>query len=80
MPHIPVVIFVYKADRCLNELYLRLKASLKTLTKDFEIVGTFRTAERSSGFKEARLQQILKPIRPVNAAVMACTDARANKL
>ena len=38
MPHISVVIPVYKADSCLGELYLRLKASLEMLTEDFEIV------------------------------------------
>lgn len=38
MPHISVVIPVYKAENCLNELYERLKLSLNTLTHDFEIV------------------------------------------
>jgi len=38
MPHISVVIPVYKAEGCLEELYQRLKASLETITADFEIV------------------------------------------
>jgi len=38
MPHISVVIPVYKAENCLKELYSRLKSSLETITKDFEII------------------------------------------
>jgi glycosyltransferase involved in cell wall biosynthesis len=38
MPHISVVIPVYKAEGCLEELYRRLKISLETITNDFEIV------------------------------------------
>lgn len=38
MAHISVVIPVYKAEGCLNELYKRLKASLEPITDDFEIV------------------------------------------
>lgn len=38
MPHISVVIPVYQAESCLHELYRRLKASLETLTTDFEII------------------------------------------
>lgn len=38
MPHISVVIPVYKAESCLDELHLRLKTSLETITDDFEIV------------------------------------------
>ena len=38
MPYISVVIPVYKAEGCLNELYARLKASLETITQDYEIV------------------------------------------
>ena len=38
MTHISVVIPVYKAERCLYELYRRLKESLEIITKDFEIV------------------------------------------
>ena len=38
MPYISVVIPVYKAEGCLDQLYLRLKASLETITDDFEIV------------------------------------------
>jgi polyisoprenyl-phosphate glycosyltransferase len=37
-PHISVVIPVYKAENCLNELYLRLKTALESITKEFEIV------------------------------------------
>ena len=38
MPHISVIIPVYKAEGCLEELYRRLNASLETLTTDFEII------------------------------------------
>lgn len=38
MAHISIVIPVYKAEDCMEELYMRLKASLKTITDDFEIV------------------------------------------
>lgn len=38
MPHISVVIPVYKAENCLKELYDRLKSSMETITKDFEII------------------------------------------
>jgi dolichol-phosphate mannosyltransferase len=37
-PHISVVIPVYEAANCLNELYLRLKSALETIGRDFEIV------------------------------------------
>jgi len=38
VPHISVVIPVYKAERCLDELYRRLKTSLESITPSFEIV------------------------------------------
>jgi len=38
MPHISVVIPVYRAEACLEELYRRLKAALEPITADFEIV------------------------------------------
>jgi dolichol-phosphate mannosyltransferase len=37
-PHLSVVIPVYKAGQCLDELYRRLKASLEIVSPDFEIV------------------------------------------
>jgi Glycosyltransferases involved in cell wall biogenesis len=37
-PHLSVVIPVYKAENCLDELYLRLKAALESISPDFEIV------------------------------------------
>lgn len=37
-PHLSVVIPVYKAESCLDELYLRLKATLESISPDFEIV------------------------------------------
>jgi dolichol-phosphate mannosyltransferase len=36
--HISVVVPVYKAENCLDELYSRLKASLEPISRDFEIV------------------------------------------
>jgi polyisoprenyl-phosphate glycosyltransferase len=38
MPHISVVIPVYKAEECLHELYRRLVSALSDLTEDFEIL------------------------------------------
>jgi polyisoprenyl-phosphate glycosyltransferase len=38
MAQISVVIPVYKADDCLDELYRRLKTSLESLTHDFEVL------------------------------------------
>jgi dolichol-phosphate mannosyltransferase len=38
MAHISVVIPVYRAESCLDELYRRLKAALETVTRDFEII------------------------------------------
>ena len=37
-PHLSVVIPVYKAGQCLDELYWRLKAALESISSDFEIV------------------------------------------
>ena len=37
-PHLSVVIPVYEADNCLDELYLRLKVALESITPEFEIV------------------------------------------
>lgn len=37
-PHISVVIPVYRAEQCLDELYRRLKASLERISENFEIV------------------------------------------
>src|SRR3990167_5422957 len=38
MPQIGVVIPVYKAEACLEELYRRLKAALEPITDDLEIL------------------------------------------
>jgi dolichol-phosphate mannosyltransferase len=38
MAHISIVIPVYRAENCLDELYRRLKVALETITTDFEIV------------------------------------------
>ncbi len=38
MPHISVVIPVYKAEACLKELYSRLCQTLESLTDEFEIL------------------------------------------
>ncbi len=37
-PYISVVIPVYKAENCLDELYRRLKVSLESISLDFEIL------------------------------------------
>lgn len=38
MPHLSVVIPVYKAENCLSVLYDRLRASLEQISADFEII------------------------------------------
>ncbi|MBT9098277.1 glycosyltransferase family 2 protein [Methylovulum psychrotolerans] len=38
MPHISVVIPVYKAEACLHELYRRLVAALEPISGDFELI------------------------------------------
>jgi polyisoprenyl-phosphate glycosyltransferase len=38
LPHLSVVIPVYKAEACLEELYLRLKACIELITVNFEIL------------------------------------------
>lgn len=38
LPYISAVIPVYKAENCLDELYMRLKVALETISVDFEIV------------------------------------------
>jgi polyisoprenyl-phosphate glycosyltransferase len=37
-PHLSVVIPVYRAEGCLDELYRRLVDALETITKDFEVI------------------------------------------
>jgi dolichol-phosphate mannosyltransferase len=37
-PHISVIVPVYKAEHCLNELYFRLKLALECISSNFEIV------------------------------------------
>lgn len=38
MPHISIIVPVYKAENCIDELYRRLKNSLEPITNDFEII------------------------------------------
>lgn len=38
MPHLSVVVPVYKAEDCLDELYNRLRAALAVISEDFEIL------------------------------------------
>lgn len=38
IPHLSVVIPVYRAEQCLDELYRRLKAALESISPSFEIV------------------------------------------
>lgn len=54
MTHLSVIVPVYKAEDCLDELYRRLKAALEIISVDFEIVlvedcggdGSWRVIER----------------------------------
>ena len=38
MAHISVVVPVYKAENCLEELYRRLNAAIEPITRDFELI------------------------------------------
>lgn len=38
VPHLSVVIPVYKAENCLDELYLRLRLALESISNNFEII------------------------------------------
>lgn len=58
------------------DILLSFGANLAT---DFQIVGTFKTAEGAGGYKEARVQQLLKPVRVVEDAMTACTTGRTPK-
>jgi len=49
------------------------------LEADYEVVGSFHTAEGAGGFKEVRQQEILKPIRPIEDAMAACFARRLIK-
>jgi hypothetical protein len=49
------------------------------MATDFEIVGTLKTAKGAGGFKQARIQQFLKPIRSVEDAMTACVASRLPK-
>ncbi len=56
-PHISIVVPVYKAEDCLDELYRRLKAALEPISTAFEIVlvedcggdGSWQVIERLAG-------------------------------
>jgi hypothetical protein len=49
------------------------------MTTEFEVVGMFKTAEGSGGYKEVRVQKLLKPIRSSNTAISSCAATRATK-
>lgn len=49
------------------------------MASDFEIVGTFKTAEGVGGYKMARVQQLLKPIRSIEDSMAACSAARTSE-
>ena len=59
------------------------RISLDTLTSfganvsaDYAMVATWKTAEGAGGFKEARLQYLMKPVRPAAQAIQACHQTR----
>lgn len=49
------------------------------ISVDYEIVGTFRTAEGAGGYNYARIQQILKPVRSIDDGLKACAGSREIK-
>ncbi len=64
-PHISIVVPVYKAEECLEELYRRLRAVLEPISPDFEIVlvedcggdGSWQVIERLAA-QDARVKGI----------------------
>lgn len=44
--------------------------------RDYQVVGTIKTAEGAGGFQQARMQKILKPIRSAEVAIQACVRER----
>jgi hypothetical protein len=58
------------------EILLSFGANMAT---DFELVGTFKTAEGAGGNEEARVQRLLKPVRSVEDAMTACSACRTPK-
>jgi fumarate reductase subunit D len=55
------------------EILLSFGANIAT---DFETVGAFKTTEGAGGYKEVRVQQLLKPVRSVGGATTACAISR----
>lgn len=45
--------------------------------EDYQMVGSFETPEGAGGYKQARRQYLLKPIRSVGAAITACVAVRS---
>ncbi len=59
------------------EVLLSFGADLAT---DFEVVGSFQTAAGAGGYKQSRLQQILKPTRSAIEAINHCDASRKHKV
>jgi hypothetical protein len=49
------------------------------MATDFEVVGMIKTAEGAGGFKDVRVQQLLKPVRAFDTAVAACVANRTSQ-
>ena len=49
------------------------------MVTDYETIGTFKTAAGAGGYSEVREQKLLKPIRPIEEAISACTSGRTIK-
>ena len=62
--------------RISSEILTSFGANIAT---NFEIVGTFKTAEGTVGHTVPRVQQLLKPVRSVDTAIAACSAGRALK-
>lgn len=63
---ISVVIPVYKADGCLDELYLRLKKALTNITKDYEIILVNDASPDESWEKIQSLNKADKNVKGIN--------------
>jgi len=49
------------------------------IVKDYEIVGTLRTAKGAGGYKQIRVQQLLRPLRSFRIAFTACINSRKSQ-
>lgn len=59
-----------------TDILMSYGASMAT---DFEVVGTFKTAEGAGGYEEVRLQKLFRPVRSSSTAFSSCAATRATE-